>query len=244
MARRACCCSATRSTRTRSRRRRSSSSAARRDTSRAPGRADRRLRGVHAALPRVVVGARHPLAALDRADGDDLRRPRRQRRLEHLVALGAGDAREALVGGADHRRLHGVLDLPAPRQSLAARARRGADARRSCAGEDDAGPAAPTSSPTSGTASPPRAAGRTTATSATRACSCSTRARRACSPTARREMVDEEEWDWIVEHSAGEFDHLVIASTLPVFLPHGHPPPRGVERGALRRPLGPVWSRR
>jgi hypothetical protein len=37
----------------------------------------------------------------------------------------------------------------------------------------------------------------------------------------RREMVDEEEWDWIVEHSAGAFDHLVIASTLPVFLPHG-----------------------
>ena len=37
----------------------------------------------------------------------------------------------------------------------------------------------------------------------------------------RREMVDEEEWDWIVEHSLGAFDHLVIASTLPVFMPHG-----------------------
>ena len=35
---------------------------------RASRRADRRLRGVHAALPRVVVRARHPLAALDRAD--------------------------------------------------------------------------------------------------------------------------------------------------------------------------------
>ena len=35
---------------------------------RAAGRADRRLRGVHAALPRVVVGPGHPLAALDRAD--------------------------------------------------------------------------------------------------------------------------------------------------------------------------------
>ena len=51
-------------------------------------RADRRLRGVLAALPRVVVGARHPLAALDRADDDDLRRPRRDRRLEHLLAAG------------------------------------------------------------------------------------------------------------------------------------------------------------
>ena len=37
----------------------------------------------------------------------------------------------------------------------------------------------------------------------------------------RREMVDEEEWDWIVDHSLGAFDHLVIASTLPVFMPHG-----------------------
>jgi PhoD-like phosphatase len=36
-----------------------------------------------------------------------------------------------------------------------------------------------------------------------------------------REMVDEEEWDWIVDHSVGAFDHVLIASTLPVFLPHG-----------------------
>ena len=36
-----------------------------------------------------------------------------------------------------------------------------------------------------------------------------------------REMVDDEEWDWIVEHSSGAFDHVVIASTLPVFLPSG-----------------------
>jgi PhoD-like phosphatase len=37
----------------------------------------------------------------------------------------------------------------------------------------------------------------------------------------RRQMVDDEEWDWIVEHSRGAFDHVVIASTLPVFLPWG-----------------------
>jgi hypothetical protein len=34
-------------------------------------------------------------------------------------------------------------------------------------------------------------------------------------------MVDDEEWAWIVEHSRGEFDHLVVASTLPIFLPQG-----------------------
>ena len=37
----------------------------------------------------------------------------------------------------------------------------------------------------------------------------------------RRQMIDDDEWDWIVEHSSGAFDHLIIASTLPVFLPIG-----------------------
>jgi hypothetical protein len=37
----------------------------------------------------------------------------------------------------------------------------------------------------------------------------------------QREMIDEEEWDWLIEHSLGDFDHLVIASTLPVFMAHG-----------------------
>jgi hypothetical protein len=37
----------------------------------------------------------------------------------------------------------------------------------------------------------------------------------------RRQMVDEEEWDWIVGHSSGAFDHVIIASTLPVFLQRG-----------------------
>ncbi len=33
-----------------------------------------------------------------------------------------------------------------------------------------------------------------------------------------RDMVDAEEWDWIVEHAQGDYDHLIIASTLPVFM--------------------------
>ena len=101
-----------------------------RGTDEPPGRADRRLRGVHAALPGILVGAGHPMAVLHRADGHDLRRPRRARRLEHLVALGRGDASNELVGEPDHRRVHGVLALPASRQPLPARARGGHDATR------------------------------------------------------------------------------------------------------------------
>jgi hypothetical protein len=37
----------------------------------------------------------------------------------------------------------------------------------------------------------------------------------------RRQMIDDEEWAWIVGHSSGEFDHVIIASTLPVFLARG-----------------------
>jgi PhoD-like phosphatase len=37
----------------------------------------------------------------------------------------------------------------------------------------------------------------------------------------RREMIDEEEWNWIVDHARDEFDHLILASTLPVFMTKG-----------------------
>ena len=36
-----------------------------------------------------------------------------------------------------------------------------------------------------------------------------------------REMIDEAEWDWIVDHARGEFDHLILASTLPIFMTKG-----------------------
>ena len=36
-----------------------------------------------------------------------------------------------------------------------------------------------------------------------------------------RELVDEEEWNWIVDRSREEVDHLVIVSSLPVFMSPG-----------------------
>ena len=36
-----------------------------------------------------------------------------------------------------------------------------------------------------------------------------------------REMVDDNEWEWIVERATGDLDHLVIATSLPFLLPHG-----------------------
>ena len=34
-------------------------------------------------------------------------------------------------------------------------------------------------------------------------------------------MMAQDEWDWIVEHARGSFDHVVLASSVPVFLPDG-----------------------
>ena len=34
-------------------------------------------------------------------------------------------------------------------------------------------------------------------------------------------MLTDEEWDWIVEHASGDFDHLVIGTSLPFLLGQG-----------------------
>ncbi|CAA9519467.1 MAG: Phosphodiesterase/alkaline phosphatase D, partial [uncultured Rubrobacteraceae bacterium] len=82
------------------------------------------LRGVHAPLPRRLGPPDPPVAPLHRPFGHDLRRPRRPRRLELIQELGRGHARRALVGGAHRRGLLVLLDLPAPRQPLAGGTRR------------------------------------------------------------------------------------------------------------------------
>jgi PhoD-like phosphatase len=36
-----------------------------------------------------------------------------------------------------------------------------------------------------------------------------------------RAIVDDEEWEWIVEHTGGDFDHLLLATTVPFLLSPG-----------------------
>jgi PhoD-like phosphatase len=47
-----------------------------------------------------------------------------------------------------------------------------------------------------------------------------TRAARVLTP-GRRDIVDEEEWRWIAERAHGDFDHLILASTVPVLTAKG-----------------------
>ena len=86
------------------------------DGRRAPDEHRGRLRGVHLAVPRGLDARGRALDVLGRASDDDLRRPRHDRRLEHLRDVGARHPRqpwwrEHVIGGLDV-----VLDLPAPRE--------------------------------------------------------------------------------------------------------------------------------
>ena len=121
----------------------------------------------------------HALAAVRDPELDDLRRPRRARRLEHVALLAQGDAgrppwwRERIIGA-----LTSLLDLPAPGQPVAGgtgreRAVRAGPRRRPTASRcSGTSPSARTARPTAA----PGSCGRSGATSAGSACSSSTRA--------------------------------------------------------------------
>ena len=54
----------------------------------------------------------------------------------------------------------------------------------------------------------------------------------------RRELVQDEEWEWIREQARRPARHLLLASSVPFLLAPGPAPRRGVRRGADRRRVG------
>ena len=47
------------------------------------------------------------------------------------------------------------------------------------------------------------------------------RAGRVLDPPEARSMLDDEEWEWLEDHAQGEFDHLLIGTSLPLLLAPG-----------------------
>ena len=47
------------------------------------------------------------------------------------------------------------------------------------------------------------------------------RAGRVLDPPDERSMLDPEEWDWLEEHVMGDFDHLLLGTSLPFLLTPG-----------------------
>ena len=83
------------------------------------------LRGVRPPLRHRLVRPGEPMAAVDAAQRDDLRRPRHPRRLEHQLDVAPGDGVDVVVARPDRRRAGVVLGLPAPRQPQPRRPGRG-----------------------------------------------------------------------------------------------------------------------
>ncbi len=86
------------------------------------GGRDRQLRRVLRALPGHLVGPGDPVDVLHRPHRDDLRRPRRARRLEHQRHLASSGRGAALVVRPDPGRARRVLGAPAPGQPVPRRA--------------------------------------------------------------------------------------------------------------------------
>ena len=55
----------------------------------------------------------------------------------------------------------------------------------------------------------------------TRLVALDTRAGRIVTDDSRREMLSEEQWDWIDRTLVGDFDHLLVATSLPLLMSHG-----------------------
>ena len=211
---------------------------------RPPDRRGRRLRGVHPALLGVVARPGDPVAALDGAQRDDLRRPRRARRLEHVGGVGRRRSarkpwwHERIVGAYMSYWVYQHLGNLSP-----GRARGGRDlapGRASGRGRDRAPARAAPSAPSDGTTgtrwSYCRDFGRT------RLIVMDSRAGRVLD-AATRTMVDDDEWR--VDRREGHRRLRPPAARHVAALPARprDPPPGGVERGGVRRRLGRPGAR-
>ena len=62
-----------------------------------------------------------------------------------------------------------------------------------------------------------------------------------------RSMLDDEEWDWVDEHVSGDFDHVLIATSLPWLLGRGmhyaEAWSEAVAGGAWGEPFAPLAER-
>ena len=202
--------------------------AARRSLDEPPGRGDQGLRRVRRALPAGVERGGDPLGAVDRAVGDDLRRPRHPRRLEHLVVVAARDPRdhwwqERIVSGLGSYWLHQHLGNLSPaelaQEEVWCRVVEHAGVRRHRRARPDR--ATSTRSRPAPTPSPRRTGGATPGRSATARWSSSTRGRPAsCDPTGAR-CSTPTRLRWVDGVLHGGVRHLFIGTSLPFLLPPG-----------------------
>ena len=187
-----------------------------------------------------------PLAALDGAQRDDLRRPRRPRRLEHVDRVGHRDARRRRGGaGASWPRFESYLIYQHLGNLSPRELRRVRRSTSSCATAEDAD-----ADELRDVRLARRRGGRGHALELLPRHRARPRGddRLARRPRARagrpQRWSTRDEWRWIEEHARGDVDHLLIGTSLPLFLAPGAALARGLERGRLRRRLGQACVKR
>src|ERR671914_660750 len=165
----------------------------------------RELRGIHLAVPRVVARPGHPLAAVDDSDGDGAGRPRHGRRLEHLGLLEGGDEPPTVVAWATGRRPD-ELERHEEYDAVRRAGDGGAALREFVEWVDSNGEGKVWSFK--------RDLGRT------RLVVVDDRTGRRFEK-GHRSILDDYEWDWVMNACRGDFDHLLFATTDPVLLAPG-----------------------
>lgn len=60
---------------------------------------------------------------------------------------------------------------------------------------------------------------------------------------SQRELLDDAEWRWLAEQTTGDFDHLVLANTLPVLLPRTFHYLEAFSEGVCAGAWGPTAAR-
>ena len=210
---------------------------------RAARRGAQGLRGVRPPLPAGLGRPGEPVAALDAAQRDDLRRPRHPRRLEHQLELEAGDggrppggttgssAASRRTGSTSTSATSGRTSAPTTSSGSGSSAHDGPD-ELDVTAELDALADRADQQPESYRWSYVR-----DFDTQARLVVVDSRAARVLDPD-HRSMLDDDEMAWLDEQMQGGFDHLLDRHLAAVPAGPRAAPRRGVQRGARRGRLG------
>ena len=120
----------------------------------------------------------------------------------------------------DHRRTDGLLDLPASRQPVAPRPRRGKNVSHGQRERSEAATWSATLAKRAESQDGPSRFSFSRDLGPARLLMVDSRTSRQLQP-GRRRIVSVAEWDWIKSQVDGNYEHLLIASSLPFLLPAG-----------------------
>ncbi|HXC80649.1 MAG TPA: hypothetical protein VNV62_02265, partial [Trebonia sp.] len=151
----------------------------------------------------------------------DLRRPRRARRLEHLGDVAGRISFPAVVARAGDRCVFRLLALPAPGNLSVPELAADETWQRVQACDGDASPILDDLALRADAREPGIRWSVRRDFGGVRVVLIDSRSRRVVDDETHRRMVDPAEWAWVRESVTGAFEHLILATSVPLLLPRG-----------------------